>query len=95
MDNEKKCELSLSFPNQSILDAHQVASQTTGMTVSLGQRWCRVPAMGFGSLACCLLHRWPLPEGTYLEGCDIVAPALLISWLEGKGGGKCALGKHR
>lgn len=51
--------------------------------------------MGFGSLASCLLHRWPLPEGTYLEGCGIVAPALLISWLEGEGGGKCALGKHR
>lgn len=64
-------------------------------TVNLGQRVCWVPAVWPGNPACCSLRRPPLPEGTHLEGCGILALAPFIYWLEGEGDGKCALEKHR
>lgn len=82
-------------PTLRILDSSQEASQTAGTTVNLGQRVCRVPAVWPGNPACCLLRRPPLPEGSHLEGCGILAPAPFIYWLEGEGDGKCALEKHR
>lgn len=81
-------------PNLRILDSSQEASQTAG-TLNLGQRMCWVPAVWPGNPACCSLQRPPLPEGTHLEGCGILALAPFIYWLEGEGDGKCALEKHR